>query len=763
MVYSISRKYLNVCNGSLSPSRSIVDRPAESSAGTSTPRCHPGRVGIRPIVIIGTQYTSFGTKMHRYILAFLLAGIVLTDRLAAQDSLRYFRIYLKDKGTTSRTLLPSDPMYPAATAHLTPRALARRAKVLPPDSLVSTDDLPIYPSYLAAVAASGAEVAETSRWFNTIMVRTDSTTYLSLLKLPFVDSVRVVATNKTVANPFPKPTPSLSYSFQETPSASPTGCLDGLYGLAATQNKLIGMDYAHRLGIAGEGILVGILDAGFGWRKHATLVDADVIAEHDFVYDDDTTSDQGDEPSAEYHGTTVMSCIGGYWEGTFVGGAPHVSFVLGRTEDIRSERNIEEDHYVAALEWMEALGVDVTNASLGYTVFDPPEQSHPYSDLNGHTAFASQGINHCVRLGVVCVNAAGNDFLSGYKYVGVPAEADSAIAVAAVDSNGVIASFSSRGFRGNGRLKPDLAAMGVRVYGADRRDSTTITAAQGTSLASPLAAAAVALVLSARPDLTPYQVRTLLTSTATHAASPDTAYGYGVIDLERAFRKLSSEQPLVGFPRVLNYNNLGGTYPDNLTGLSVWAWIEYPLGDEPATAASNPRAIELTARFGNGQTESAIENAPTSGLIQWRLNEPTATTLLQNDSIHLTITRKVDGKVLRKASLELGEGDAFAMPLSTVCAEPQYDNTTVSISPATPNPFRDHTLLTFWLPGPTTATIDIYNELGERVMRALDHETLSEGYHTTEFHAEGLPSGAYYALLRTDVGTTSRQIIYFPY
>ena len=55
---------------------------------------------------------------------------------------------------------------------------------------------------------------------------------------------------------------------------------------------------------------------------------------------------------------------------------------------------------------MEAQGVDVTNTSLGYTTFDPPETGHSYEELNGHTAFGSRGVNHAVQLGVTCVLAA---------------------------------------------------------------------------------------------------------------------------------------------------------------------------------------------------------------------------------------------------------------------------------------------------------------------------------------------------------------------
>src|SRR6185295_17492130 len=129
-----------------------------------------------------------------------------------------------------------------------------------------------------------------------------------------------------------------------------------------TQNRQVAIDRAHRLGIAGEGVLVGVLDAGFHWRDHVALRNLDVVAEYDLVFNDSNTANTpGEDPpelNAEYHGTMVTSMIGGYWERHLVGGAPHASFIFAKTEDVRSERNVEEDNYVAGLEWLESQGVD---------------------------------------------------------------------------------------------------------------------------------------------------------------------------------------------------------------------------------------------------------------------------------------------------------------------------------------------------------------------------------------------------------------------
>ena len=51
--------------------------------------------------------------------------------------------------------------------------------------------------------------------------------------------------------------------------------------------------------------------------------------------------------------------------------------------------NVEEDNFVAAVEWMEASGVDVINSSLGYSTFDPGESEYETSDMDGDTGITT--------------------------------------------------------------------------------------------------------------------------------------------------------------------------------------------------------------------------------------------------------------------------------------------------------------------------------------------------------------------------------------
>jgi subtilisin family serine protease len=142
-----------------------------------------------------------------------------------------------------------------------------------------------------------------------------------------------------------------------------------------------------------------------------------------------------------------------------------------------------------------------------------------------------------------------------------PAVADGAIAVGAythrnkwsdcssilrssLATNGMMADFSSRGPRIDGLQKPDVAAPGytyisTRSLLQDEPTSTKVPdnaggcsylVASGTSMASPHAAGLAALLLEAQPSLTPADLRTLLTTTASRPATRDTTWGYGLLN-----------------------------------------------------------------------------------------------------------------------------------------------------------------------------------------------------------------------------------------
>lgn len=154
----------------------------------------------------------------------------------------------------------------------------------------------------------------------------------------------------------------------------------------------------------------------------------------------------------------------------------------------------------------------------------------------------SQAVNRAAEMGIVPVVAAGNSGPAPYT-IGTPAAAEKAITVAAmadVSELGFgLAAFSGRGPTRDGRIKPNLTAPGVNMTAPRAGSTNQYVAYSGTSMATPFAAGAIALMLAANPALTVEQVRSILHSTAADWGAPgsDVDYGWGRLDVHAAVRQ----------------------------------------------------------------------------------------------------------------------------------------------------------------------------------------------------------------------------------
>ena len=299
----------------------------------------------------------------------------------------------------------------------------------------------------------------------------------------------------------------------ESPSElfrQPDNLFDFDYGPSFGQLQLSDVPAVHSKGITGEGVLLGLLDTGFNWKNHESLKDATVVAEYDFIFKDEiTANDSLDNLRQHDHGTLVFSIAGGFKEGSLIGSAFGSDFILAKTEDIRSEKHIEEDNYAAALEWMESYGVDITSNSLGYSTFDPQEFSYTYSDMDGKTTIVTKAAELAFRRGVVTISSAGNEGALSWRYITAPADGINTLGIGAVDNSNQLASFSSRGPSFDGRIKPDVVTQGVGVYCAAAGNFSGYITASGTSVSAPIASGVAALLLSAYPHLKNTQVRSI--------------------------------------------------------------------------------------------------------------------------------------------------------------------------------------------------------------------------------------------------------------
>jgi subtilisin family serine protease len=217
---------------------------------------------------------------------------------------------------------------------------------------------------------------------------------------------------------------------------------------------------------------------------------------------------------------------------TMVGTAPEAQFILIRTEDGRSESLAEEDWWAAAVEFADSIGADVLNSSLGYHHFDRSLGDHPYRELNGRTSICSRSASLLAGKGMILVASAGNEGLGTWKKINVPGDADDILTVGAVNAQRVNTGFSSVGPSADGRVKPDVMAMGY--HSAVVSGKGTLTTANGTSFSSPITCGAVACLWQALPQFTAMQIINLVRSAGDRFEYPDNVFGYGIPDYWKA-------------------------------------------------------------------------------------------------------------------------------------------------------------------------------------------------------------------------------------
>ena len=455
-------------------------------------------------------------------------------------------IYFTDKGENlNRYFLNPELVVSKAS-------LERRKKVLPQNQLIDFQDLPVNQNYINQIKNYVVELKHPSRWFNSISAVITSDQIYDLINFPFVKEVELVERFRKAPNPIDV------NDVQNDGQREVNNITSFNYGASLTQNQQINVVAVHNTGNYGQGVRICVMDAGFNRLSHEVFQNMNIIATWDFVNNRPYVGDGQGGMGEGSHGTQTLSTIGGFKQGQLIGPAFGATYLLAKTENTESETPIEMDNWIRAVEWADSIGVDVTSTSLGYLEFDPPYPSYNWTHMDGNTVPITIAADLAVKRGIVVVNSAGNGgFNSTRNTLVAPADGDSVIAVGAVTSTGARASFSSVGNTVDGRIKPDVMAMGSGVRVASPYSNTGYTSASGTSFSCPLAAGVAALVLSENPSLTPMQVRDALRNTANNASSPNREYGWGILNALNAvnyFNIIFSHTP----PR--DSTNLNGPY-----------------------------------------------------------------------------------------------------------------------------------------------------------------------------------------------------------
>lgn len=456
-------------------------------------------------------------RLLRFLrVALILLSVPVRSSYAQTAPGTYF-IEFTDKNGTPYSLNQPE-------AYLSPRALDRRARQ---GIAVDPTDLPVDPAYVSALLAAGnIQLVGTSRWQNSATIRTTDTLALdTLAQLPFVQNLRCVHDGTVrpgrVGSKWPE-------EFRNSVDAP----YEQFYGRGFRQLSMMNGHLLHEVGARGEGILLGILDSGF---ENADILPAfaPLRARNGIVLTADLVTGDGNVYQDHWHGRSVLSIIVAQLPGELVGAAPNVNVALVRTEDAATEYIVEEDNWVRGAEILDSLGCDVLNTSLGYTQFDDSTQDHSVSDLDGLTTRISIAAGMAAQKGMIVVNSAGNSGQSDWHYISAPADALGILAVGAVGSFRESAPFSGHGPSADGRVKPDVCAMGWGTAGLDI-DGVHIAAINGTSFSAPLVAGAVACLWQLHPDRSAQEVMDAVRRTASHNARPDEDFGFGIPDLWRA-------------------------------------------------------------------------------------------------------------------------------------------------------------------------------------------------------------------------------------
>lgn len=446
-----------------------------------------------------------------FTLLFVFFGSYL---FAQQQQTDYkFRVYLKDKGAVNYSV--SNP-----EEFLSSKAIARK---LVQKVTIDASDFPISPEYPKQMEELGGKVVAKSKWFKTLVVEFPDSTMIDAVKaLSYVDSVKYIWRGK---EPRTKQLmrPRIRYY-----SCDEFGLLPDYLGVAEKEFKIHNADRLVEAGFQGAGITVAVIDAGF--------TNFDVIPWFDNVKLQGVKNfvPSGDIFAAGSHGTQVLSTMAVNKPYIMMGSAAEADYWLLRSEESRSEFPVEEDYWVQAVEYADSVGVDVINTSLGYNSFDDKSLNYTHSDIDGKTAIMSRAADKAYEKGMLLVGSAGNAGNSKWRKITVPGDSKNMLTIGALATDSVIASFSSVGPSADSRLKPDLVSVGV--FKMTLATNGMISGANGTSFSSPFMAGLFASLWSINPSLHRKQLIESVIQSAHQYQHPDTIYGYGIPDFEKAMK-----------------------------------------------------------------------------------------------------------------------------------------------------------------------------------------------------------------------------------
>uniref|UniRef100_A0A1D1ZCL4 Membrane-bound transcription factor site-1 protease n=1 Tax=Anthurium amnicola TaxID=1678845 RepID=A0A1D1ZCL4_9ARAE len=305
------------------------------------------------------------------------------------------------------------------------------------------------------------------------------------------------------------------------------------------------------------------------------------------------------------HGTFVAGVIAGE-DAECLGFAPDTEIYAFR---VFTDAQVSyTSWFLDAFNYAIATNMDVLNLSIG---------GPDYLDL----PFVEK-VWELTSNNIIMVSAIGNDGPL-YGTLNNPADQSDVIGVGGIDYDNHIASFSSRGMstweipHGYGRVKPDVVAYGRDIMGS--KISTGCKSLSGTSVASPVVAGAVCLLVSVIPEgtrkdiLNPASMKQALVEGASKLSGPNMyEQGAGRLDLLKSYEILKNYQPRASiFPSVLDYTDCPYSWPfcrqplyagampvifnaTILNGMGVIGFVDGPPTWQPFDELGNLLSIRFT-------------------------------------------------------------------------------------------------------------------------------------------------------------------------
>lgn len=627
-------------------------------------------------------------------------------------------VFFKDKGNGAQKLLKTP------VSVVSQKSVERRMRNLPASELIDETDLPVNAKYIETLTGAGFRLKQVSKWLNGVSGYLQKSNVEKIASLSFVNSLESVARLRTEKTELKTGAEVITSKPGNSQNSSGFD-----YGVASTQVNQIRIPEVHNTGNTGQGVVIGIFDAGFNTLEHEVFANLNIVARYDFVNNRTYVGDGNGGQGEGSHGTMTLSALAGYKPGKLIGPAFSSKYVLAKTENTDSETPLEEDNWVRAMEWADSIGIDVATTSLGYLDFDAPYTSYTWQNMDGKTCKITKAADLAFQKGIVVLNSAGNEgFSATHNTLGAPADGFYVLTVGAVTSGGARASFSSVGNTVDGRTKPDIMAMGQTVAVAAPGTTSGYTYVDGTSLSCPLAAGVAALVLSAKPQATAASVRDALRNTASNHNSPNREIGWGIIDAVSAISNTVLPVELSSFSAVLNDRKVTLSWKTSSEKNNLGFDIERSFSNEKNQ--SNIGWLSIGFVKGNGTTTginnySFSDNLSAAGNYSYRLKQ-------KDYDGTFSYSGEVNVSYLGPESVEL------------------YQNY--------PNPFNPSTKISFTISEKSNIRLSLFDPLGKEAALIYSGQ-IEKGAHSIDFNAKNLASGAYFMRLTDGKTVLVRKVL----